>query len=383
MIQPAGAAPSLWNEWQRFVAHFSVRNWLPLKMETLIVPYFRTEFNRCAQHLLLNQVLNGNAPEWIGRGWYQVAIAGRANDMRKVDSGWHATVFEMLVWVGFERQGERSNAIQRLASDTMRFLTAGLGLDAERIAVTAFGGGEVLPGVEVAEDLEWRNVWNSAGISSKQIHMIAGPKNYLLFVGNGERCGAKCELLYRTQTLTGDRWVEIGTLIVDDSRLTKGRAAGWRIETGAAIAAGAAFGVERLLAVIEGEPALTSITTFRKLFQAVTRRMDARARNFFESDVRILIDQSRACAFVVCSTDFRENTPQADVVSIMARRIRRKLATINCSDWQPLIGELEKEIMTIYGERHPQLNQLDGRLLDLVSHVRWPEGWNPESYSPQ
>lgn len=371
---------TFWKAWADLQGEFCSRGWTARKSEGLVVPYFRTEFNRCAEHAALNRTLNGKTSEVIGNGWHQVAVACRTNDMRKVDSGWHATLFEMLVWVAFQRPGDRLGAVQQLTADTVRLLTGRFELDVERIAVLAFGGGEVLPGTRLPEDSAWRNVWLDLGIPRKQIHMVPGPKNYLLFVGNGERCGAKCEILYRAETSIGERWVEIGTLIADDSLILRKADRPWRIVPAAAIAAGSALGAERLQTVMERRSMMTDIAMLKPLLRTVAGRVEASTRRLFEGDIRVLIDQSKACAFLISDSTLQQGTPQAELLAVMARRIRRKLATLGLTDWCSVMRDLGRQLEAIFGGRHPQLQGAGDRLIELVATVPWPEGWSPESY---
>ncbi len=374
---------SFWSAWAHFTAKLQARGWCYQLPQGLIVPYFVTEFNRCVEHAALNHAVNAGLGPREANGWYQVAPACRTNDMRKVDSGWHSTLFEMLVWAEISSPERRDVVQTRLVADTLDFLITKLGLKQERLLVTVFGGGEVLPGVTLPPDDRWRELWQAHGLASNAVLPVPGPKNFLLFVNQGERCGAKCEIIYRLPIQGGDRWLEIGTLILDDRRLMRNAAGDWRVEPGIGLVAGAALGLERLMTVYESCANLTEISMCRALYAAIEDRLRPDTAALFTGDVRVLVDQAKACSFVLCDSGLRPASRQFELIALMARRIRRKISALTISDWPTMLSLLERKLVETYVDRHPQLTQLNGRLVELVSGVAWPEGWNPEGYQPQ
>ena len=329
---------SFWPAWARFVIKLQSRNWCHQPVQSLIVPYFATEFNRCIEHHALNRVVNTGLGAREATGWFQVATACRTNDMRKVDLGWHATLFEMIVWASISAPEERDAARAQLVVDTLDFLIGELGLNRERLIVTFFGGGEVLPGVTLPPDETWSKLWQTHGLASDAVLPVPGPKNFLLFVGQGERCGAKCEVIYRFPTREGERWLEIGTLILDDSRLAYDEDARWRVKPGIAFVAGAALGLERLMTVSEGCANLTEISMCRSLYAAIDGRLRPDTAALFTGDVRVLVDQVKACSFVLCDSGLRPGSRQFETLALMARRIRRKIAALTISDWPAILS---------------------------------------------
>ena len=377
------ADQSLWLAWDRIVANFQTRGWQYKPPQSLIVPYFVSEFNRCVEHSALNQSINVGLGSHQPVGWHQVAATCRINDMRKVDSGCHSTLFEMLVWAEISTPEMHNVVRTRLVADTLDFLVKEMRLDQDRLVITVFGGGEVLPGITLPPDDVWRALWQGQGLASNSVLQVPGPKNFLLFVNHGERCGSKCEILYRLPTQKADRWMEIGTLILDDRRLMRNSDGSWRVESGVGVIAGAAIGVERLMTAAEGCANLTEISMCRALYATIEDYLQSDTLALFAGDVRVLVDQAKACSFVLCDSGLRPGSQQFDLLTLMARRIRRKIATLSISDWPTLLSMLEIRIAEIYTGRHPQLARLSGRLVELVSNVVWPEGWNPESYQPQ
>ena len=94
----------------------------PRKPEGLLAPYFVSEFNRLMEHRELNRMVNTDFDSLKEKGWYQNTVAARLNDMRKVDSGWHSTVFEMLVEVFAYPPTDLDQAYQQMTSEIKEFL---------------------------------------------------------------------------------------------------------------------------------------------------------------------------------------------------------------------------------------------------------------------
>lgn len=355
--------------------------WGRREPEGLIVPYFPTEFNRCIDHRELNRLVN--TPDEASSGWHQVSPACRTNDMRKVESGWHATVFEVLASVGSYPFSQKALALHRLVDDSINLLTEKLGLDIRRLRVTYFGGGEVTTCESLDPALEWKNLWLDAGVQDRNLVPVRGPKNYVLFVGSGERCGPKCEVLYRVENKTGERWLEIGTLIFDDSRFLLGSNGRWEVSPALSLVAGAAYGLDRLIAACIGAADFTELPSWNLLIRHINKkvRQPEEALSLLRGDILVLADQVRACAFLIAAGAAPDETPQGRLLAIMLRRVRRKVATLCIDHWEELVVELETELLALYGSRYPWLGRAQGRLREWLAAVNWPEGWNPESYA--
>lgn len=354
--------------------------WGEHEREGLVVPYFRTEFNRCVEHLELNRLINASCEN--SSGWHQVGPACRTNDMRKVESGWHSTVFEVLALAGSYPPTQKGSALKQLTTNAINFLTERLKLDIKLLRVTFFGGGEVIPGEVIAPAGEWRDLWLNAGVLEKNLIPVHGPKNYVLFVGDGERCGPKCEVMYQVNAQGRPKWLEVGTLIFDDSQISRDENGGWSIRRANSVVAGAAYGFERLTAACMNAADLTDIPTWKNLIEVITRRVKQpdESMPLMHGDVLVLADQVRACTFLCAAGAVPDQTARGRSFAVMLRRIRRKIATLCIDDWQALTNELEAELVKIYGGRYPELENARGMVQALIAEVEWPEGWNPESY---
>lgn len=353
--------------------------WQRRRAEGLLVPYFTSEFNRCVDHLHLNRLVTGRDDPALTTPWYQISLACRLNDLRKVEFGNHASTFEMLTSVRTYAQDAALNAKRELTMDVVSFLVQSLGFESDAIAATYFAGGEVLPGVVLEPDTEWRDIWLSAGLLPTNVVPVRGPKNYIMFVGPGERCGPRCEVLYRVPG--GSRWMEVGTLILDSGVLQPDLLCPFTIKPPAVLVAGAAYGIERLIAACSRASSLAGSPFHKALLATATRytQQPASVLGHLEGDLLTLVDQVKTCVFLLAE-EFDPTTPQGGALQLMLRRIRRKLALLCVHKPEELLLELESMLLNQYGERYPNLRAEHSRLVDAVRAVPWPEGWSPESY---
>lgn len=358
---------------------FGTGAWHRRAAEGLLVSYFTSEFNRCVDHLHLNRLVTGRDDPAVTTPWYQISLAGRLNDLRKVEFGQHGSVFEMLTCVRTYPREAVADALRDLTCDVLTFLAEHVGLQRDAIGVTYFAGGEVLPGVVLEPDTLWRDIWLEEGIDASNLVPIRGPKNYLMFVGPGERCGPRCEVLYRVPG--SNRWMEVATLILDSGVLRADHQRPFVIGPPAVLVAGAAYGVERLVAASGGVVSLADTPFSRSLIDTAKRysRQQDSVLAFLRGDLLVLVDQVRACVFLLAE-EIISTSPQGEALRVMLRRIRRKLALLCVNEPDDLLLELEGLLLDRYAERYPQIRTRSGRLVNAVREVPWPEGWSPESY---
>lgn len=352
--------------------------------QRLLVPYFRGEFNRCVEHVALNQMIRASASSG-DRGWYQIGMACRINDTKKVEFGLHATVFEMLT-AAWHHAAALDDVYRHLAAQVVAFLVDRMGLDAERLRVTYCDGGDIAPGVVALQDEIGRSAFAEAGISEGNLIPVRGPKNFVLFVGSGERAGPKYEVQYRIATQGGELWSELATAIVDCFLFRqRSNSSTWEIESATSAVAGCAFGLERLVAARQNARGISVSPVLSDLLSAIrgASTQDARVIDLIEGDCLILADLVRSSMFLMADgTRTDEATFENRLTMGLVRRIRRKMATLCFQDWERVLTRLEELVVQHYGGRYPGLTEAKGKLLRAVASLPWPESWNPDSYDP-
>jgi len=353
------------------------------KSEGLLAPYFVSEFNRLMEHCELNRMVNTDFNSLTEKGWYQNAVAARVNDMRKVDSGWHSTVFEMLVEVFAHPPTDLEQAYRQIIGEVKEFLVNLLNLKIDNLVITYFGGGEVLPSVNLENDKLLKSYWLKTGIKEKNIIPIRGPKNYLMMVGEKERCGPMCEIIYSFSLPDGTtKSLEIGTVIFNSHRIRHNSASEkWSIEQAPTIVTGVAYGLGRLLCAIY-QKNLTETPAMEgslKTIHPFVKNSPA-AFPFIKGDEVVLADQLKAAIFLPALGVKVGNSPQGKILNAIIRRSRRKFAALNMTEWKEMVEKFEDVILNQYQDRYPELLKVKGEILTLLERIEWPTGWNPDSY---
>lgn len=357
----------------------------PRKSEGLLAPYFVSEFNRLMEHRELNRMVNTDFNSLTEKGWYQNTVAARVNDMRKVDSGWHSTVFEMLVVVFAHPPTDLKQAYEQMTSEVKEFLVNSLGLKIENLTITYFGGGEVLPSINLESDELLKSHWLKIGIKEQNIIPIKGAKNYVLMAGEKERCGPTCEIIYNFFLPDGTKKsLEIGTVIFNSHRIRHNPADGeWGIEQAPTTIAGAAYGLGRLVCSIYKKN-LAETPVMESLLKTIRPfvKNSPVAFPFTISDEIVLADQLKTVIFLLAFDIKADSSSQGKILNTIIRRARRKIAALNIVDWKGMIKEFEASVLNQYQNRYPELRTVEGEILASLEKVEWPTGWNPDSYEP-
>ncbi|MGH9892019.1 MAG: alanine--tRNA ligase-related protein, partial [bacterium] len=355
-----------------------------LPPQRLVVPYFHGEFNRCVEHRALNDLLDMPV-EQGGSGWYQIGMACRISDTKKVEFGWHTTVFEMLTAIWRQEPVLVEHGQDELATAMVELLTRGLGLDLKRLRVTYFGGGEVIPGLTLEPDEAGRSAFARAGLPAISLVPVRGPKNFVLFIGGGERTGPKYEIQYLLSNNPGDRWIEVATAIVDCYQWERRPDAGkWSLRRPRSVLTGCALGVERLTAAQLDAGDVWVSPVLHDLLAAIREAatQDIATEEVLGGDRLILADLVRSTMFLLADGAGEDGrSAESRLLQSMLRRIRRKAALLCVSDWAGLVECLSALVVKHYHRRYPTIDAGKTRLLSTVSRVVWPEGWNPDSYT--
>jgi len=353
------------------------------RAEPLVVPYFQSEFNRCLNHAQLNAEVAGER-RIAHKRWHALSLACRLNDMRKSEMGWHLTLFELFGQVIHAAPSSCDDVLTTLCHDIVTFLDEQCGIGPESLSITYFGGGRVLPGIDLPPDTLWPAAWRAAGVPDAALIPIPGPKLFILFVGPGERAGPKCEIEVDLSSRGMNRRTEVATGILDNAVVGKRHDSSWELKPALSPAAGVALGIERLRAIRDGAASLFETQPLQSSMTIVEEALPAsvRAAQRWTGDARVLVDQCRAAAALLRSGVEPGLGVHGQSLLTMLRRVRRKLAILGIEDQQTqLLTRLETEIDSSVFAKHKHIFQsAPTSLPHAVKAIPWPEGWNPDSY---
>lgn len=242
----------------------------------------------------------------------------RTVDIDEVGDAWHLTFFEMLGnWSLGDYWKEES------IKYSWEFLTdkKWLGLDPKKLAVTCFSGDKDAP-----KDTVSAEVWRQRGVPKDRIFFLGKQDNWWGPAGQTGPCGPDTEIFYDTgkshseHTVTGcgpackcGRWVEIWNNVFmeyeknSDGKYTKLHQR--NVDTG--------MGMERTVAVLNGDTSVFEIDLLRPLMDEVTARvpeLDLRGK-------RITVDHVRAATFLIMDGVEPSNKDRGYVLRRLLRKV--------------------------------------------------------------
>ncbi|MBO4245977.1 MAG: alanine--tRNA ligase [Bacilli bacterium] len=292
---------------------------------------------------------------------YQKCI--RTNDLDVIGDTYHHTFFEML---GNWSLGDyfKKEAI----TWSYEFLTEVLNIPTDRLAVTVFGGNDLIPFDKEAHDL-----WASLGISEG--HIAQTVEDNFWIAGDVGPCGSDTEMFYFRSNdpipevfdPEDNRWVEIWNDVFmqfekhADGSITE--LPKKNVDTG--------MGVERAVSVLEGvnDNYLSSI--WKDVIDLICK-ISGKEYAGNEESMRIIADHMRTAVFI--SADYSgikpSNVGQGYILRRLIRRAIRhakKLGILINGDWEQRIAEL---IISKYATYYQELIDNKNVVLEVLKNEK-------------
>ena len=292
---------------------------------------------------------------------YQKCI--RTNDLDVIGDTYHHTFFEML---GNWSLGDyfKKEAI----TWSYEFLTEVLNIPTERLAVTVFGGNDLIPFDKEAHDL-----WASLGISEG--HIAQTVEDNFWIAGDVGPCGSDTEMFYFRSNdpipevfdPEDNRWVEIWNDVFmqfekhADGSITE--LPKKNVDTG--------MGVERAVSVLEGvnDNYLSSI--WKDVIDLICE-ISGKEYAGNEESMRIIADHMRTAVFI--SADYSgikpSNVGQGYILRRLIRRAIRhakKLGILINGDWEQRIALL---IISKYATYYQELVDNKNVVLEVLKNEK-------------
>ena len=292
---------------------------------------------------------------------YQKCV--RTNDLDVIGDTYHHTFFEML---GNWSLGDyfKKEAI----TWSYEFLTDVLKIPVEKLAVTVFGGNDLIPFDQEAHDL-----WASLGISEG--HIAQTVEDNFWIAGETGPCGSDTEMFYFRSNdpipevfdPEDNRWVEIWNDVFmqfekhADGTITE--LPKKNVDTG--------MGVERAVSVLEGvnDNYLSSI--WKDVIDLICE-ISGKEYTGNEQSIRIIADHMRTAVFI--SADYSgvkpSNVGQGYILRRLIRRAIRhakKLGIDVNSNWEARIAEL---IISKYSTYYKELIDNKEVVLEVLKNEK-------------
>ncbi len=274
-------------------------------------------FNTAGMQPLVPYLMGAKHP--MGTRIADVQKCVRTGDLDDIGDNRHFSFFEMM---GNWSLGDyfKEDAIKW----SYEFLTSkeeGLGLDANRLAVTIFEGDESAP-----LDVESKNIWMSLGIPEHRIYALPAEDNFWSPGENGP-CGPCSEMFYDMEEMfvgkvlskeefveqvKSENFIEIWNDVFMEFEKKDGKVVGKlaqkNVDTGA--------GLERITAVMQGKKTAYDTDIFASIMSAISlnNKKDLTKNN------RIILDHLRTSVFLIADGVLPGSKDQGYVLRRLIRR---------------------------------------------------------------
>ena len=318
-------------------------------------------FNTAGMQPLIPYLMGQKHPYGTRLTDYQKCV--RTNDLDIIGDTYHHTFFEML---GNWSLGDyfKKEAI----TWSYEFLTSVLNIPVNRLAVTVFGGNELIPYDQEAHDL-----WLNLGISEG--HIAKTVEDNFWIAGETGPCGSDTEMFYfRSNDEIPDvfdpddnRWVEIWNDVFmqyekhADGTITE--LPNKNVDTG--------MGVERATSVLEGVLDNYQSSIWKPTIKLI-EKISGLPYEGNEKQFRIIADHIRTAVFILADPAGIKpsNTDQGYILRRLIRRAIRHAKKLNIdinSDWEQQIATL---LMNQYEEYYKELKDNKNAVLEGLSNEK-------------
>jgi alanyl-tRNA synthetase len=324
-----------------------------------------------------------------------VRAGGKHNDLENVGfTKRHHTFFEMLGNFSFGPVGVVGDQFPYFKREAIAYawelVTSAewFGMPEDKLYVTIFGGAEILPGMQLAEDAEARGHWLAQNVPAHRIVSVPGLKDNFWAMGDTGPCGPCSEIFYDMGPAASEeghtdckfpcdcgRYVEIWNLVFMEYNRELGAGDGFgtravkplpqrSIDTG--------MGLERTAAVLQG--VISNYDT--DLFVPLMKRAAELCGVDFEHEerleegkggaasLRVIADHARATTFLITDGVLPSNEGRGYVLRKIMRRAIRHGRILGMD--RPFMHDLVYAVRDLMKSAYPELVQSVPRVAEIV-----------------
>ncbi len=300
-----------------------------------------------------------------------IRASGKHNDLEDVGlDTYHHTFFEMLGNWSF---GDyfKAEAI-RFAHE---FLTKSMGLPADRLWATVFGGE---PRLGLAADTEAERLWPAeTGIPAQRV-LRFGMKDNFWEMGEAGPCGPCSEIHMDMGPSACDRAAEKGHVCSVNGGCRRyieiwnlvfiqfNNAGGYSLKQLPAKHVDTGMGFERLVAAVQGKMSNYDTDVFSGLFGAIGAKTGASYGSGGRTDVafRVIADHVRALCVAIADGAMPDRKMRGSILRSLLRRAARFARQVLGTE-EPFLNELAPVVAEGFGNVFPEV----GERLDHIMHV--------------
>src|SRR5882762_5914948 len=309
-----------------------------------------------------------------------VRAGGKHNDLENVGfTKRHHTFFEMLGNFSFGPVGVVGDQFPYFKREAIAYawelVTSPncFNIRHEKLYVTVFGGAEILPGMQLAEDAAARDFWLEQNVAPERIYAIPGLKENFWAMGETGPCGPCIEIHFDMGPEASEqghtdckfpcdcgRYVEIWNLVFMEYNRQVGP--DWAkvsdlpqpsIDTG--------MGLERVAAVLQGVISNYDTDLFVPLMKRAADLcgVDFKREEKLEegkggaASLRVIADHARATAFLITDGVLPSNEGRGYVLRKIIRRAVRHGRLLGAT--KPFLAEMAATVRNLMGAAYPEL----------------------------
>jgi alanyl-tRNA synthetase len=317
-------------------------------------------FTTAGMHPLVPYLLGESHPQ--GKRLTNIQKCIRTCDIDEVGDDTHLTFFEMLGnWSLGDYFKEESISL------SFEFLTSVLNIPVERLAVTVFGGDEM-----VAKDDETAKLWKSKGLTDDRIFFYGREENWWGPVGVTGPCGPDTEIFYDMgkepcgkdcgPACHCSKYVEIwNNVFMEYNKKSDGSyelLQDKNVDTG--------MGMERVLTILHGKDNVYETELFIPVMNKLKSLTHIPYSEETKSDFRIICEHSRAIAFIL--GDPKRILPSNTEQGYILRRLIRRTIRLNKKYGFPdnILCDLVSVIIQQYKEVYNELGDSHDFILEQI-----------------
>jgi len=309
-----------------------------------------------------------------------VRAGGKHNDLENVGfTKRHHTFFEMLGNFSFGPVGVVGDQFPYFKREAIAYawelVTSPncFNIRHEKLYITVFGGAEILPGMQLAEDAAARDFWLEQNVAPERIYAIPGLKENFWAMGETGPCGPCSEIHFDMGPEASEqghtdckfpcdcgRYVEIWNLVFMEYNRQVGP--DWAkvsdlpqpsIDTG--------MGLERVAAVLQGVISNYDTDLFVPLMKRAADLcgVDFKREEKLEegkggaASLRVIADHARATTFLITDGVLPSNEGRGYVLRKIIRRAIRHGRLLGAT--KPFLSEMVVTVRNLMGAAYPEL----------------------------
>jgi len=334
----------------------------------LINSYFPNTFNPSAGHYYMAGVLEKGVSEPIK--FFTVDKCIRTVDLKRIGDGLHLSFFEM----GVAGSINGAYSLEMCIEYFYEFCTHLLGINKDRLLFTILGEDINIGNQIIEKDKESYTILKKLGFLDRFLIPINGSSHF--YLSNDKSLpvgGPRIEIYCKNENPFNpfQKYIEIATIQRGNYKVnhTKGKITLNRLPDEKLII-GVAFGIERLLMVLNRKNSIFETETFFPLVEiAIDQFGNKLVLNLFTEEIVTIADSLRTALFILDENSQLQNKERKEFLNRLIRNVLKNAKTLGV-DRDEFYQKIIDKIIEIYGDRYATLKVSKVILINKIDERR-------------